>query len=125
MNKLVLDEIETTGCLVKYKFSYSGDISQYFTTNQMFVKYDCDVSNIPKSILSIPFVGSLIALTWLTDTAFFVNESDETFYNALKALKVAYQELYPQCKMKGRFISSYIYENKLSSLIKNLLVELN
>ena len=120
---LILDEIVIQENLVKYKFSYSSGIAQYFTTNEMFVEYSQDVSDVPLSALAIPFVGSLIALTWLTDTVFWVKEVDETFYQSLKALKLAYQELYPHFKFGGRFVSAKIERNSYdNSPEKNLLL---
>ena len=115
-NNLILDEIVVRKNLVIYKFSCSAGISEYFTTNEMFVEYDRDVSDIPASILAIPFVGSFIALTWLTDTVFWVTELDETFYQSLKELKVAYQELYSHYKMGGRFVSAKIVKNRYEAI---------
>lgn len=111
LNNLILKEIIVNRNSVKYKFSFSGEIASLFTADEMFVEYDQDVSDIPVSILTIPFVGSLIALTWLTDTVFWVKEIDETFYQSLRNLKIAYQELYPQCGLKGRFVSAKVVEN--------------
>lgn len=112
---LILKDIEVNKNLVKYKFTVTNRIAKFFTTDEMFIEYGIDVSDVPQSILAIPFVGSLIALTWLTDTVFWVKELDATFYNSLKQLKVAYQELYPHVHMKGRFVAARTIENHYSS----------
>lgn len=107
MDNLILRNINVKGSIVEFSFEASGTLKQFFTTDKMFVKYDRDVSSVPLSILAIPFVGSVIALTWLTNSVLWVNEIDDTFYNAMKNLKVAFQELYPKYKFGGRFVAAY------------------
>ena len=92
---IILTNIVVQENEVKYLFTVTSGLQAYFTTNEMFVSYDRNVSDIPKSILAIPFVGSVIALTWLTDSILWVNEIDDTFYKSLRNLKISYQELYP------------------------------
>lgn len=122
-DNLILEDIIVSENLVKYKFSYTKGISDFFTTDEMFIEYDQNVSELPKSILAIPFVGSFVALTWLTDTVFWVKELDDTFYQTLKQLKTAYQELYPHYKFGGRFVSAKIETNDYNNSVdKNLLL---
>lgn len=113
---ILLTSINVSGNTVKYKFEVSEHLLPYLTTNEMFVKYDRNIEDIPLSILTIPFVGALIALTWVTDSVLWVKEIDETFYNAIKDLKVAYQELYPHFKFGGRFVAAY---RKFNEIKKN------
>lgn len=110
-DNLILEDIAVSGNVVKYKFSYTKGIADFFTADEMFVEYSHDVSDVPASVLAIPFVGSFVALTWLTDTVFWVKELDETFYRSLKELKTAYQELYPHYKFGGRFVSAKVERN--------------
>lgn len=114
---ILLKNIYVVGETVKYKFEVSERLRPYFNTNEMFVKYDRSVEDVPQSILVIPFVGSVIALTWLIDSVLWVNEIDETFYCALKDLKVAYQELYPHFRFGGRFVSAYRRVNKIHKAV--------
>lgn len=115
MGDIQLIEIIVDKNLVKYRFIVSDDIKKFFTTDEMFVLYNQDVSHIPESVLTIPFVGSIIAITWLTNSILWVKEIDESFYNSIKSLKVAYQELYPHYPFKGQFVSAYIKPNKLKA----------
>ncbi len=104
---LILQDIILDRNTVRYKFSVSAGLRPYFTTDEMYVRYDRDVSHLPESILVIPFVGSIIALTWLTDSILWVKEIDDTFYHSIKELKRAYQELYPHYPLGGRFVAAY------------------
>lgn len=109
---LILEKITVDKTLVRYDFSFSKGLAPYFTTNVMYVEYDSDVSSLPESILAIPFVGSLIALTWATDSILWVKEIDETYFDSLKAVKTAYQELYSHFPLGGRFVAAYKRKNR-------------
>lgn len=47
----------------------------------MFLEYNYDISDIPNSILAIPFVSNVIPLVWITDSTILINELDESFMN--------------------------------------------
>ena len=64
---IILNEIERRGHLVNFHFSTSPEIAKYFTTNTLFVEYDRDVIDVPDSILAIPFVSTLLAVSWVLD----------------------------------------------------------
>ncbi len=80
MGDIQLHEIIVSKNIVRYRFSVSDNLKKFFTTDEMFVCYNQDVSDLPESILIIPFVGSIIALTWLTDSTLWVKEIDESYY---------------------------------------------
>ena len=115
MGDILLKKIIVKGNIVRYRFTVSNNLKKFFTTDEMFVSYNQDVSQIPESILAIPFVGSVIAMAWLTDSTLWVKEIDQAYYDCIKSLKVAYQELYPHYPLKGQFVSAYIKTNKLEN----------
>ncbi|MBD5283012.1 MAG: DUF1289 domain-containing protein [Bacteroides sp.] len=113
---IILKEIVRKENTVRYRFEVSEAIRPYFTTNEMFVSYDdgIDLSEIPDSILAIPFVGSVIALSWLIDAVLWVKDIDDTFYKSARNLKLAYSELYPHYKFGGRFVAANRHFNTIS-----------
>lgn len=119
MGDIQLHEIIVSKNIVRYRFSVSDNLKKFFTTDEMFVCYNQDVSDLPESILIIPFVGSIIALTWLTDSTLWVKEIDESYYKCLRSLKAAYQELYPHYPLKGQFVSAYLKQNQLKDNLRD------
>ena len=111
MDNIILKSIDIEGSIIYYHFEVSEGIRKYFNTDILWIDYGKDLSSVPKSILVIPFVGSLVALSWVTDSVFWVEEIDKTFYYSLRNLKIAYQELYPQYILGGRFVSAYLKGN--------------
>ena len=116
MEKIVLDSISIKSNLVEYHYSVSSGIKKFFTTDCMFTEYEEDMTNVPTSILTIPFVNCMAGLSWLTDSVLFVDEIDATYYDSFKALKVAYNELHHYIGLKGMLVPSKIVENKINSI---------
>lgn len=104
MKELILKEVKVDDRKVEYIFDVSEELQPYFDTKTMFIEYGTSVTEIPKSILTIPFVSSLLPLMWLCDGTMWVEEIDRTFYDCIFRLKAAYQELYAHYELKGRFI---------------------
>lgn len=104
MKDLILKDINVCGGKIEYTFDVSDELSPYFNTNKMFIEYDRNMEEMPKSILTIPFVSSLLALMWLCDGTMWVEEIDRTFYDCILRLKAAYQDLYPHFELKGKLV---------------------
>lgn len=115
MEKIVLDNISIKSNLVEYHYSVSSGIKKFFTTDCMFIEYEEDMTNVPTSILTIPFVNCMTGLSWLADCVLFVDEIDATYYDSFKDLKVAYNELHRYMDFKGMLVPSKIVENKINS----------
>ena len=115
MNKIVLDSITVENQLVKYQFHTNKALASYFKTQTMFLQYEEDMTDVPVSILTIPFVNVMAGLSWLSDAMLFVDEIDKTYYEAFKKIKVAYSELH-RTQFKGVFVPSLIVENHFHKL---------
>ncbi len=113
MENIILDNISVRKNLVEYRITYSSNLKKFFNSNVFWIEYDKDMTKVPKSILSIPFIGNFLAFSWLTNSVLWVKETDNTFYNAIARIKYSYQELYPNFKLKGRFVSAKIIDNNL------------
>ncbi len=122
MENIILNNISINKNRVDYHFSVSAKISKYFTTDKLSIVYDFDISNIPLSVLTIPFVANLIPIAWLTNATLWVEQLDLTFYNSVKNLKVAYQEMNYNVPFKGRLVSAKLIVNEIPQNDKSLLL---
>jgi len=120
-SSIVLQDISLNGNIVRYHYCVYGKIRKYFKTDTMFLRYETDMTEVPLSILTIPFVNCMIGLSWLTGSVLFVDEVDETYFNALKDLKNAYSDLH-NTQLKGMFVPSIIKQNELEKNDKYLLL---
>jgi len=110
---IILTEIERKGNLVNYHFTVSREIEKFFTTDTLFVEYDRDVTDVPDSILAIPFVSSLLAISWVLDCNLWVREIDKTFYDSVPKIREAYREIYDHFPLNGRFVPAILTRNEL------------
>lgn len=122
MDGVILRELIVKNKHVEYHFEARGILREYFTTNTFFVDYEEDMTNVPKSIMTIPFVASLIPLMWLTDTVMWVEELDQTFYEAIFKIQAAYQRLDYHYVLKGNLIPAKIVENSYTPIRESLLL---
>ena len=113
-SNLILDNIVVEGNIVKYNFSVSEDIADFFTTRQYFIEYGESMEDVPESILTIPFVATLMAFCWVTNTVLWVRELDRTFYDSIPHIKRAYQEIYHYFPFSGRVVPSILKDNSIS-----------
>lgn len=121
MNKIVLDHISINNNVVRYGFHTNEELKVYFKTDNLFIQYEEDVTNVPLSILTIPFVNIMAGLSWLADAMLFVDEIDKTYYDAFQRIKVAYSELH-RVQFKGvfvpsKFVSNCFHESKNKSIL--------
>lgn len=112
MNSIILDKIIVKHNRVDYFFSIKGDLQKYFkTSNHMFLEYNYDLSDIPNSILAIPFVANVVPLIWITDSTIVIKELDKSFYVCLNNIKNAYQNMFPNVKLMGSIVVDKIVDN--------------
>ena len=122
MDGIILNSIVVKEKMVEYQFTSRGIISDYLTADTLFIKYDCDVSKVPKSILTIPFVSSLLPLMWLTDTVMWVEELDRTYYESVFRIQAAYQRIYGNYPLKGNLVPAKMPEYTMPKTGKSLLL---
>ena len=122
MDGVILRSITVEKNHVEYRFEARGIIKDYFNTDTLFIDYDRDMTDVPKSVMTIPFVASIIPLMWLTNTVMWVEELDRTFYDAVFKIKEAYQRLYYNYELKGNLVPARLTENTYTPEQNSLLL---
>lgn len=120
-NKIVLQKITINGSTIHYRYTVSENLKKYFTTDTFFIEYEQDISEVPISILTIPFVNCMAGISWLCGAMLFVDEIDATYYKSFKQLKHAYSELH-NTQLKGVFVPSLIIKNEIKKSDDYLLL---
>lgn len=110
-NSITLNKIEIKGKLVEYHFITQGEPSQYFKGDCMFCEFEHDMADVPQGILAMPFVGSFVSLTWICDAVLWLPVLDRTYYNSMKRVKVALQEMHYNYPFRGRLVPAILETN--------------
>ena len=122
MFNIILDNIVVNHNLVYYNFSCSRELDGYFRSKQLFIEYPEDVSSVPLSILSIPFIATFLGISWLENTNIYVDELDRTYYHSLREVKDAFQDMYYKASLKGRVVPCKFVDNKIIDNGQSLLL---
>lgn len=122
MGNIILEELIINKNLVCYDFSCTENLNCYFAKKQLFIEYTNDVSNVPVSILSIPFISTFLGIAWLENCNIYVDELDETYYYSLRETRTAYQDMYSEVSLKGRVVPCKIIKNEISNSENSLLL---
>lgn len=122
MDGIILRELIVDKNRVEYHFEARGIIKEYFTTDVFFIDYESDMTNIPKSIMTIPFVASIIPLMWLTNTVMWIEEIDRTFYESVFRIQAAYQRIYYNYELRGNLVPAKMIENSYEPERESLLL---
>ncbi|GHV87260.1 hypothetical protein AGMMS50255_5560 [Spirochaetia bacterium] len=121
---ITLSGIEKTGNRVKYNFSYSDDLKEYFNpAEEFYIEYDLDkmpvrqtIADVPDSVLAIPFLCNVLPIAWVLDASIHVKEIDKQFYESIPRFKNGYvkmYEKYPAVKFNGSLTAASIIDNTL------------
>lgn len=122
MEHIILKSITVNCELVKYEFSVTDGLKRFLKSSFLFCNFGMDMSDVPQSILSIPFVGTFIGLCWLENSILWLPEIDQSYYDGLKNVKLAYAEMYQDHPMKGRLIPAKFVENNFQATENAMLL---
>lgn len=122
MERIEIERIDIKGSIVEYTFSFSKRLEKYFVSKSIFIDFGVDVSLVPLSMLSIPFVSCMSGLSWIADAVIFVDELDETFYRSYRNIKAAYQELHYDYPFRGMLVPSILRENRIKRNDRSILL---
>ena len=72
MEKIILDYIQVINNIVEYHYTISKGLNKYFTTDCMYLEYEEDVSSVPLSLLTVPFVNCMAGVSWLSNSCYIL-----------------------------------------------------
>ena len=105
---LKLNNINITDNGKKILFDYdvtTSSIKKYFNMEESYyTRYDINVSEVPKSILIIPFLSNIMPIAWFADFDVIVDELDEDFYESIKLVKVEFEKQFSNYNLTGNLI---------------------
>ena len=101
---------EINGSTLKFYFDNSLNATK---EECFFVNYDeqIDLKSLDTSILSIPFITSIVPLVWLSGKNYTIDEMDADLFITLKKIRHIYTLFYPKIKFEGQLIPRNITRN--------------
>jgi len=91
------------------------DFKKSYLTENFFAIYgnDIQLNQLNDSILSIPFVLSVISLVWESGQEYYIEEMDQELYYSLQKIKEVYKVFYRSVDWSGELIPDHLVKNEL------------
>jgi len=76
-----------------------------FLLDDFFIEYeDVDLEEMPQSIITLPFILTMISTVWASGETYYVDVMDQDVYVGLAKLKKIYKLMYPKTPWNGKLI---------------------
>lgn len=127
MAKIVLQDIVVykteMGTRIDYKYEVSTSVKKFLRggVEPLFIEVPYDISNIPVSILAIPFVGTFSSISMIIgECEILVKALDKMYAKSLNLIQGVYRSMYPNTDISINVDSDAIVENQYVSKEKSL-----
>ena len=93
--------MKAQGNILTITHSHEGPVGHYLSQTPFRLKASHSLESVPPSILVIPFLGSLVPLSWIKDCQIIAGEVDEGYMEGVEEVRRAMQVAYPSLKFLG------------------------
>ena len=102
---------------ITYCYEIKGEwVSAFTELRKIKIRNDCDISNVPESVLIVPFLANILPMAWVYDAEIKVDSCDSDFYECLENVKSGYRDMYPMMQFGGRVICDHIVNNNSTEI---------
>ncbi len=108
INILRVESVRVDGNRLLVDFRCEGQVGRFFTTNHFYAEYSTDIGSVPKEILVIPFLATVLPIAWVTHTCIHVNSVDEAFFHSMEHYRDALGKLYPKLNPGGGLVTKQL-----------------
>lgn len=115
MEKIILERIIVEKNKVEFEYNIPEKLRVFFNEKiNFFYEYpeQYDLSEVPVSVLVIPFVMNLMPLIWISNALLIVDALDNAFYISLNEVLVGFQKVHPDVHFGGKLIVNQLVKNE-------------
>lgn len=88
-----------------------------FREERLTIDFGVDISDVPDSVLVIPFLTNILPVVWLCNAVVYVSSIDRQFEHSISAIKRGYENMYPYFDFLGEVKPASIEVNLSSNNI--------
>ena len=81
------------------RFNFAPELERCFSSSVLYFNYDFPIEGIPESVLSIPILGVLVPVAWVTGARTMANEADTNYVACLQKVAAVMQRIYPTVRI--------------------------
>ena len=92
-------------------------LSKLFLKEDFFAEYDksIDLTKLDESIVTIPFILSIIPVVWVSNKVYSISAMDKDLYYSLQKIKKVFKLFYPEQEWAGELIPQKLVTNIIIS----------
>jgi hypothetical protein len=115
MKEIIINSSKLVDRQLTSRISVQGSIRKYFSSLNLFVKYDADIT-ASRSILNIPLLATVLPLAWLTGSDIYVDELDKTFKESMDKLQQEFMKMYPDPPFTTNINADVLVKNQMGKI---------
>jgi len=97
--RIRLEEIAPFKSSYICKFDFDSELERCFNSSVLYFNYDFPIDRVPQSVLSVPILGVLAPVAWVTGARVVANEADANYLASLHKVAAAMQGTYPTVRI--------------------------
>jgi len=97
------------------KLDLSTNIKKYFLKDSFVVRYDKNIEDVDKSILTIPPLFIVAPVAWAVGADIYAERFDQMSLQSLHKVRQVFQEWYPRFSCLGKIYVKDLITNKLNN----------
>jgi hypothetical protein len=87
------------------RVSFPEVLDPILTSGLFYARYDFPIDEVPLSILTIPLLGILAPLAWITNAEIRLGDVDELYLSSLPRVAEQFKRMYPKIPFSGRIVA--------------------
>ena len=103
MNRIKITDIRVEDLTrVLFDYEVTGEWKRCFKSQRTaFIDYDEDISDVPYSVLAVPFICNIITAAWVCDATIEAGSLDADLMDHLDDIRSGFEKMYPMQKFGG------------------------
>jgi hypothetical protein len=93
--EITIERVESRSNVLRGAISCSPELRRFFSDEDFLVEYNTDISDVPKSILTVPVLAHVCPVAWIRNADVSVSTVDAQFRESLRDVKDTLMQLYP------------------------------
>ncbi len=102
MDNLIIKEIKKDNNKAIITYEKNGKWNDCLNGNEFFCSYDCNIDDVPDSILIIPFLCNVLPISWVLNLSISVNMIEKVFNDSIPEIIKGYKQMYPEVDFKSK-----------------------
>ena len=114
-NDIRIGDVQVSRNRLESVIHVPGPLRRYFLGGRFVAEYSCDISDVPRSILNVPVLSTVMPIAWATGATVRVGEVDERFLAAAGELAGQFRRWFPKFSGEASLDAERVTANRFEN----------